>query len=221
MAKRNQRSYRGLRAETRRMLEGEEDYDVEFKESLSSLDADDLVAFANSKRGGSILIGVREVPTGKGRIRKGAVIGCEIGDGPKRSIISKATSCRPKIHVEITAENTAHKPIYRIDIPSGPDKPYCTEGGTYKIRRDGAKQALDPTALKGMILELESNVFISRFKHVAEDILSALTQTENNLDRKLAFLEQLVVEAEEAASAAAETAQWAVDEITSIGSEWT
>jgi hypothetical protein len=60
-------------------LSREEGFDVDLKRSLSGLESDDLVSFANSKNGGTILIGVDEAEDDKGR-QKAVVVGCQVGD---------------------------------------------------------------------------------------------------------------------------------------------
>jgi ATP-dependent DNA helicase RecG len=44
--------------EVRKIINKEENLEIEFKESLSGLKSEDIVAFANSKGGGIILVGV-------------------------------------------------------------------------------------------------------------------------------------------------------------------
>ena len=68
-------SFKTLSKQARLLLNREEGYDVEFKKSLGGLANSDLVAFANSEAGGSILIGVRETKTGEGH-QKGEIVGC-------------------------------------------------------------------------------------------------------------------------------------------------
>lgn len=58
-----------------RLLLNREGYDVEFKQSLGGLANSDLVAFANSQAGGSILTGVRKTKTGEAH-QKGEIVGC-------------------------------------------------------------------------------------------------------------------------------------------------
>lgn len=136
------------------MLARGEGIDVDFKRSAAGLEAVDIVAFANSKAGGAILIGVDESTGSSGR-HVGTIVGCHVGDQEKRMILEKAHQCVPAISVTVHVENRAHKPFYRIEIPSGPNKPYCTSGGTYKIRGDGRNNTLYPTSLLNLFLETE------------------------------------------------------------------
>ncbi|QGS68108.1 hypothetical protein CV093_04025 [Oceanobacillus sp. 143] len=111
-------------------LKKEEGYDVEFKRNLKGLSVDDLVAFANSPTGGTILVGVDE-STDKDGKQVGEIVGCNIGDNEKLTILNKANDCHPSVDVEIHVENEGDTPFYRIEIPSGDHKPYSTFKGTY------------------------------------------------------------------------------------------
>ena len=206
-------SYPKLRPETIRMINGAEGYDVEFKENASGLETEDIVAFANG-RGGIILIGVQEI--GKKRQQKGQIVGCEISDRAKRSILDKANNCDPKIDINIIAEGIRTKtPIYRLEIPASDRKPHCTRGGTYKIRKDGQNIGIDLELIKTMIFEKEEKEFISRFKAAGDEILKTLKELGAGLDEKIdnvasiaseaaSSAEQAAASAEEAAGAAAE-----------------
>src|SRR5690242_20343094 len=88
--------YKALSARAEAMLNRSETYDVEFKESVSGLESSDIVSFANSDRGGTILIGIREAKTPKGQ-QRGEIIGCPIGDKEKLKILGKVNSCIPEI----------------------------------------------------------------------------------------------------------------------------
>jgi predicted HTH transcriptional regulator len=156
--------YNTISARAKALLERSETFDVEFKESVSGLESTDIVSFANSERGGTILIGIRETKSPKGQ-QRGQIIGCPIGDKEKLKILSKVNSCIPDVYVEIYVENLNGKPFFRLEIPSGEDKPYCTSGGTYKIRGDGITQNLNPTQLLNMFEKKESERPISPMKH--------------------------------------------------------
>ena len=173
-------SFKTLSKRVKLLLNREEDYDVEFKESLSGLDSTDLVAFANSEAGGSLLIGVREMKTGKGG-QKGEIIGCPIGDKQKLSIINKAEDCVPPLKIEIFVENSNRVPFYRIEIPSGNKRPYCTARGTYKIRGDGRTKALLPDRLLSMFAETESQQFIERFRKATKTLENSLVDTKSKI----------------------------------------
>ena len=99
------------------LLAGPEGHTAEFKESLSGLSADDLVAFANTETGGAILIGVREGRDGSG-LQTAEIVGERVGDREKLSILNKASSCSPPIACDVIFENLAVKPFIRIEIPA-------------------------------------------------------------------------------------------------------
>src|SRR5262249_10559769 len=130
--------YKTLSQRAKQLLSREEGFEVDFKRALSGLEAEDIVAFANSKAGGAILIGVDESKGADGR-QAGIIVGCPVGDYDKRKILDKAHQCVPPVDVTVHVENRSDKAFYRLEIPSGPNKPYCTSGGTYKIRGDGRK----------------------------------------------------------------------------------
>lgn len=160
----------------RALINREESYDVEFKESVAGLKSEDLVAFANSQSGGIILIGVKEDKMLDGR-QKGQVVGTKITDGLKLGILDKAQSCRPAVNVQIYAEEVDDMFIYKICIPSGTSKPYCTDSGIYKTRGDGRNQALYPTELLELFMEQEKNKFINNFRESTRDLEDMLNKT--------------------------------------------
>lgn len=171
--------YNTLSARAKAMLERSETFDVEFKESVSGLESSDIVSFANSERGGTILVGIRETKTTNGQ-QRGQIIGCPIGDKEKLKILSKVNSCIPDVYVEIYVENLGSKPFFRIEIPSGKDKPYCTSGGTYKIRGDGITQNLNPPQLLNLFVAKESERFLKNFKdatNVLEKYLESISES--------------------------------------------
>jgi len=161
--------YKGLSKRAKLLLSRQESYDVDFKRAISGLDSEDFVAFANSRRGGTLLIGVDETETPDGR-QRGKIVGCPVGDKEKLSIISRAESCIPAIEIKVIVENAGALPFFRIEIPSGPQKPYCTSRGTYKIRGDGINFPLTPQRLLTMFLESESQEFIEKFRDATEDL---------------------------------------------------
>lgn len=177
-------SFKTLSKRVRLLLNHEEGYDVEFKQSLSGLDNSDLVAFANSEAGGSVLVGVRETRTGKHR-QKGEIIGCPTGDKEKVSIINKAEDCVPPVEIEIFIENLNRIPFYRLEIPSGNKKPYSTAGGVYKIRGDGRVKALLPGRLLSMFVETESQQFIERFREATKMLEKGLMDTKSKITKEI------------------------------------
>lgn len=170
------------------LLNKEESYDVEFKESVSGLKSEDIVAFANSENGGIILIGVKEDKTSDGR-QKGQAIGTKINDGLKLSILDKAQSCRPAVNVEICIEQVDSMDIYKIYIPSGTSKPYCTDSGIYKTRGDVRNQALYPTELLDLFMEQEKNKFISNFRESTKDLEEMLRETKRGMLEEIKNME--------------------------------
>lgn len=164
-----QSEYQGVSRRARILLAGSENSDVDFKEAINGLDASDLVAFANSVRGGAILIGVREVKDASGS-QRGEPIGCKIGDSAKLQILNKALSCTPPIAIEIITENIGARPFFRVEISPGSEKPYCTPSGTYKIRADGRNRPILPNHLLELFLEREAQTFGSRFRDATAGI---------------------------------------------------
>lgn len=163
-----------------KLINREESYDVEFKESLASLKAEDLVAFANSNSGGTILIGVKDTKTPDGR-QVGVPVGCTISDEGKLNILNKAQSCRPPINIKIATHIINNVSIYKIDIPSSEYKPYCTDGGTYKTRGDGQKKSLSPNELLSLFMQNEKDKFITSFQDATKEMESKLVDTRNIL----------------------------------------
>ena len=161
------------------LLAKREGFDVEFKENVNGVDRDILVAFANSPGGGTILAGVKDSQGADGR-QVGVVVGCPIGDPQKLVLLNKASSCRPAIEIEVYEEEVDDKNFYRIEVPSGPYKPYCLSGGTYLIRGDGRNNALQPNQLLALYLDVEGNQFLGRFRAATESMqhdLDNMTQT--------------------------------------------
>ncbi|MCV9948548.1 AlbA family DNA-binding domain-containing protein [Paenibacillus polymyxa] len=159
-----------------KMINSEENKEIEFKESISGLKAEDIVAFANSKSGGVILIGVRDGAASDGR-QIGSIIGCKVNDSARLTILDKAQSCRPAVNLNITSHGIDGKNIYVIEIPGGEYKPYCTEGGTYRIRADGRKRSLYPNELLSLFMESEREKFIMSFKDATTSIETQLEKT--------------------------------------------
>lgn len=198
------------------LLARQEGYDVEFKESQSALKNESLVAFANSEQGGAILIGVREVVVNG--VQRGEIIGCPVGDGPRQKIQNRAHSCVWPVPIEIVVENLNRKAFLRVEIPSGPEKPYCTAGGRYRIRGDGRNKALLPGDLLAMFLANERDAFIERFRaatdHLQTEVegatkalyeqLSSLRNTVVIMDREVSELVGRAIDAAETAGANAE-----------------
>jgi len=136
--------------------------DVEFKLTPKSVGTEDLVAFANSRDGGVIFVGVREDRT-KGHFDDDDIVGCDCRDQSKLTILNKAQDCVPPVAVDVSVETNGHVNYLRVDIPSSWSKPHCTGKGTYTIRGDGRTNPLDPLQLLEVFVTRESDVFLSRF----------------------------------------------------------
>ncbi len=174
----DKKTFKGLSKRAQFLLNREEGGDMDFKRSVSSFKSDDIVAFANSKTGGTLLLGVDEIKDERGR-QIGKIVGCEISDDSKMTILNRANSCIPPIEIDVFIENDDALPFYRIEIPSGKNKPYCTSGGTYKIRDDGQNKTLEPRLLLELFLEKESNTFIDRFQAATKELDNILKVTHN------------------------------------------
>ena len=171
----SQREYQGISERAGRLLSGQEDRYVDFKQSAAGMDSEDIVAFANTPTGGTILLGVEEAQKPDGR-QYGKVVGCAVGDQERLSILGRAESCIPRIEVDVITENLGDKPFFRIEIPSGTRKPYCTSRGTYKIRGDGANKPLTPRRLLALFLDSESEEFLDRFRKATEELDAQMNQ---------------------------------------------
>jgi hypothetical protein len=174
------REFQAISDRANRLLSREGDFDVAFKKSISGLESDDFVSFANSKKGGAILIGVDPAKHGKGR-RRASLVGCPVGDRERLKILAKSSQCVPPVTVSIFVENCGEKPFYRIEIPSGPHKPYCTLGGTYKTRGDGRNEVLYPAQLLALFLETEGQEFVRWFQQSTTSLGSAVQETKQRI----------------------------------------
>jgi hypothetical protein len=174
----------GITSHTARLLsEGESDR-VDFKRTPEGVNADDLVAFANSAAGGCILVGIEERP-GRGGAQIGVVVGCDVGDAPILQIVNKALACFPPVAITATVENLTKTPFLRIDVPSSATKPHCTPKGIY-CRRDGSRnRPLHPSELLSLFVESEARVFAERFESAANRIVDDLGKLERNLDSSI------------------------------------
>lgn len=187
-----------------------EGIDVEFKESVGGVDSTDLVAFANSPEGGAILIGVHETKDENG-LQRGEPVGIAIGDDSKLKIINKAMSCVPPVHVEVFAENLSDKPFYRLEVPPGPLKPYCSSGGTYKLRVDGRIRPLHPEALLDLFLQREGTKFRERFAEATQQIVADLRSTLGSIEEIKGVVDQKL----EGIGSTLEWAEFKVDDTAS------
>jgi ATP-dependent DNA helicase RecG len=188
--------YKTLSKKVKVLLAREEGLDSDWKRGMNGLESEDLVAFANSKNGGSILIGVEETKDSEGR-QTPKIVGSRLTDTNKMSIKTKAQNCIPPIELNIIKENTANEPFYRIEIPSGNNKPYCTQKGIYKIRADGNNKVITPDELLSMFIELESELFLKRFKTAAEELEKVLFTASDEINEAKSYLEDILPQLEE------------------------
>jgi len=193
-----------IRAETLRMIKGEEGIAVEYKRSVDAVEQDDLVALANSN-GGTILVGVEEQRSG-GR-QHGQIVGCVVGEEARRTILNKAGGCLPPVNLKITVERSGSRRILRLDVEEASKKPCCTPSGTYKIRKNGTKVAIDPELMTAMIMERESEEFLSRFRAAGDAIIEALNGVRKSLEEQVAAVQETAEQAAGAAEDAVEAAR--------------
>ena len=179
MAKRT--TYKRISKRSRDLLASGEGKYVDYKESVKGIHADDFVAFANSKEGGALLIGVEEITTTKG-VQIGRPIGCAVDDKSRLQIMGKALSCSPAVQIELFIENTESKPFFRVEISSGAHKPYSTSNGTYKIREDGRNNPILPEALLKMFLDREGEEFRSRFSEATGELERRMGEASATVD---------------------------------------
>jgi len=204
------KNLKGISQDTKKLLNGAEGRSVDFKIKASGVKPEDFVAFANGS-GGTILVGVEEKSDSK-KGQSGKVVGCKVDDRTRQSFISSAASCRPSIDIKVRIENMGtDKPIFRIDIPEGTDKPYCTSSGLYKIRVDGQNIAIDPNLMRAIILDEESEKFISRFKSAAEEVLVQIKQVHDDLAARIEEVNNAALQASKAAERAENAAQEATN----------
>jgi predicted GNAT family N-acyltransferase len=164
------------------LAEGESER-ADFKRLPDGISADDLVAFANSEDGGSILAGVDEKTVDN--VQVGIVRGCDVSDGTILQILNKAMGCVPPVSVDIHIENLTDRPILRIDVASSLTRPHCTPKGVY-CRRDSARnRALHPSELLKIFLDTEARAFASRFEAAADRITEELSNLEQSLDSSI------------------------------------
>lgn len=171
----------GLSERAGELLGSQEGTGLDFKESVNALSAEDLVAFANTEHGGVVLLGVRELRDSRG-MQLAEIVGCEVGDKAKLNILGKAESCVPPVEVRVFLENRdGGKPFLRVEIPPGRNRPYCTSGGTYKVRGDARNEALTPDKLLTLFLETENSRFVNRFREAASDLEDSLLEVKKKL----------------------------------------
>jgi len=167
-----QKKYKRISARAKVLLQMEEGFDVDFKKN-TNLSGEDLVAFANSTNGGTILLGVDEKENEDGT-QSGIICGCDVSDTSKMSILNKANQCIPHVKISIHIENSNSVPFYRIEIPSSKTKPHCTQKGIYKTRSDGANKPLLPEELLRIYLDSESDTFLKKYTDATIEMINEL-----------------------------------------------
>jgi len=118
------------------------------------------------------------------------LVGCPVGGKERLKILTKSNQCVPTVPVSIFVENCAHQPFYRIEIPSGPHKPYCTSGGTYKIRSGGRNEMLYPGQLLALFLDLDAGEFLSWIQQAAANPGAAAQEAKLRITAKRKHLNQ-------------------------------
>jgi predicted HTH transcriptional regulator len=150
-----------LSERTLAMIASAESANVDFKREAHGVKSSDLVAFANSDEGGTLLIGIDEY-TDEAGLQKGKVVGCDVDDNARLMMINKATDCVPSLEIQIFIENLNDKPIMRVEVPGGRMRPYCTSRGEYSIRTEGRNRALYPEELLTIFMDREGDKFLTR-----------------------------------------------------------
>ena len=141
-----------LSERTKRLLAGGEGIETEYKTKITQEFNEILVAFANSK-GGVCLFGVEDDKDGEGR-HIGKVVGIELSDRMRGKIQSRADQTIDKIDITIETEyDDGGNGIYIVTIDEGNNKPYCTGGGRYLVRRDGQNCSISPNMMERIIAD--------------------------------------------------------------------
>ena len=81
----------------------------------------------------------------------------------------------------------------------------------YKIRADGQNIGIDPSLMKAIILEKESEEFLKRFKSAADELLMSIAEVHANLTEQINQVENVAQEAISAANDAEQAARDAED----------
>jgi hypothetical protein len=158
------------------LLAAGEGQTVDYKVEVGGLTPDDLCAFANTKQGGAVLLGVAEAREPDGR-EFGEPVGCSVDDSSKLALLNKALSCHPPISVTIHPESAGKISFLRVEIKPSETGPHCTPRGTYLSRVGSRNAALLPPALLAMFLEREAGAFQTRFSQAAQEITASISET--------------------------------------------
>ncbi len=171
---------------TRDLLAEGESARADFKRSPDGISVDDLVSFANSRSGGSILAGVDErIANG---VQTGVVRGCDASDASILQVLNKAVSCIPPVSINIYVENIAQNPILRVEIESSQTKPHCTPRGIYCIRDGARNRPLHPAELLRIFLDNEASEFAMRFESAAVRISNELNDLEQSISKSISSM---------------------------------
>jgi len=120
------------------ILEEGEGYTLEFKESVNSDLAKEMVAFANAS-GGRILIGVND---------DGRIVGCDTSNKMLSQIQYVASSCDPAIAIEIE-KLAAHK-VLVVHVSEGANRPHrCTKG--FYLRNGANSQKMNTADITAFV----------------------------------------------------------------------
>lgn len=180
-------NFKTITSATQLLLDSGENDSVDYKRDIKGLKSEDLVAFANSPNGGSILIGVEEIE--ENGVTIGRVVGCETSDQSRLNIVTKALNCIPPISITVTIENTKENPFFKIVIPESNLKPHCTLSGTYKIRKDNRNSVLTPEELLELFLEKEAKKFNRKFKKATKKLFKNI----DSVNQSVSFMESTIV----------------------------
>ena len=105
-------------------------------------------------------------------------------------MVSRASQCRPAIAVKVTIETHGRLSIFRVDIPKG--GLHCTPNGTYKIRRDGQTDIIDPATMAQIIVDLERRRILYYLRAaVRPEIEDVQSDLESRHEEALAEIEDL------------------------------
>jgi len=166
------------------LLAAGEGQSVDYKRTPDGISTEDLVAFANSKAGGDILIGAGEAVGIDGQ-QIGQVMGCDVGDSSLLAILNKAISCIPPVAVTAFIEGLSSKPIIRLHVPASESPPHCTPKGVYSVRDGSRNRPLHPGELLTIFLESEGRAFAERFESAAERITESMSVLEQSLEASI------------------------------------
>jgi methyl-accepting chemotaxis protein len=180
-----------------RLCAGGETRNVDFKQN-AKLDGEDIVAMANGG-GGVFLLGVDEITING--FQKGKVVGVGIRpgyDAIRLAVINSCKQCMPSIQPRFQKVRHPEGLVVAVFIDK-PDTVTCTSGGTYAVRLEGGRQALDPERLKHIFIEQEAEAFLVRFRTVSAEILNKLGELGKEVEENISSLHKAVEPLQETA----------------------